>query len=368
MEHEIEEVANNGKKTVGLYGYPVLTPPGHILQAAAEASSSIFSPPSAGLKTLRQGIAEAMAAQLPGSSVNPETEILITSGAMHALHVVFTSLVGPGDEVLLISPCYFFGGLIQLTGAKPVYVEMEEKGGYSLDFNKVRRYVSNRTKLMILSSPVNPTGYVYTLKDLESFISIAEEYNIMILSDESYDRLIYDGLYHFSPFADPAGRRRTILVKSFTKSYALPTWRVGYIVASASLIPYFKKILEWTLIHCSYISQKVALAALEGPQDWLRKIFREFEERRNQLLAGLGHLEQFSCVLPRGGPFVFLNVSRHSNNSNQFSKDLLKEYGVPSVPGKYFNDCKDHVRIPFGGSEKSIAAVISALHDLERRR
>ena len=121
---------------------------------------------------------------------------------------------------------------------------------------------------------------------MEQFIALAEEHNPLLVSDESYDRMIYDGLEHFSPFHYPEGRRRTILVKSFTKSYALPTWRVGYVVADASLTPYFRKVLEWTMLSGANINQRVALVALESPQDWLLEVSREFERCRNQLLAG----------------------------------------------------------------------------------
>jgi aspartate aminotransferase len=150
------------------------------------------------------------------------------------------------------------------------------------------------------------------------------------------------------------------LIKSFTKSYALPMLRVGYIAAGAPLVPCFRKVLEWTVLHNAYLNQKGALAALDGPQDWLSGIFKEFEERRNQLMDGIRNLHAFSCVTPRGGPFIFLNVSRRSTDCNEFARHLVDNYGMPAVGGKYFH-ATDHVRIPFGGTEEAVTNLLSAL-------
>ena len=299
---------------------------------------------------------------------DPKEEILVSSGAMHALHVVLMALLQPRDEVLLISPCYFFGGLVSLAGARTVYVSMEEEErAYGLDFQKIRRHISARTKLIILNSPNNPTGYIYTHRDVEQFIELAEEHNLLLVSDESYDRMVYSGLEHVSPLHFVKGRPRTILVKSFTKSYALPAWRVGYIVAPASLAPYFRKVLEWTVLYCPYINQRVALVALNGPQEWLLEVFKSFEARRNQLLEGIRSIEGFSCVAPSGGPFVFLNHSSMCRDGpDQFARHLLYAYGIPAVSGRYFNS-GDHVRIPFGGSEKEVDRLVAALAEAASR-
>lgn len=360
VEIEIDKLKAEGHEIIGVCGYPVVPPPEHVREAAAAAAASTFFPPSNGLLELREGLAQAVFAQY-GVTPDAEAQILITLGAMHALHVVLTALLGPGDEVLLISPCYFFGGLIEITGARTDHVMMEEKDGYALDFDKIKAHISERTKLIVLSSPVNPTGYIYTRRDVEQFVDLAEERDLLLVSDESYDRLVYDGLEHVSPFHFPEGRSRTILVKSFTKSYALPTWRVGYILASASLTPYFRKVLEWTVLHCPYINQRAVLAALEGPQNWLVEVFREFESRRNQLLDGIRNVETFSWIPPHGGPFIFLNHSlNHGAEPAQFARHLLSRYGVPAVAGRYFNSL-DHVRIPFGGSREAVSKLVGAL-------
>lgn len=365
LESEIDSLKLKGRETIDVFGYPVVSPPGHLRQAVEEASGSTICPPSNGLLELREGLARVVSSQYE-TSVHPEEQILITMGAMHGLHVVLTALLTPNDEVLLVSPCYFFGGLVKITGARLTYVAMEQSKGYSMDFDKIRAHISPSTKVLVLSSPVNPTGYVYTRADVEQFIDLANEKNLLIVSDESYDRLVYDGINHISPFHYHEGRSRTILVKSFTKSYALPTWRVGYIVAPNDLSVYFRKILEWTVLHCPYINQRVALAALAGPQDWLLEVVRTFEKRRNQLLEGISKLKSLSWIKPQGGPFIFLN---HASNStatgDQFASYLLYQHAIPAVSGTYFND-PNHVRIPFGGTEEAVGKLVRALVEADK--
>ncbi len=344
---------------IPVYGYPVVPPPAHIQQAVIEVAASTFSPPSHGLQELRESLARSLQYQY-GTRVDAEKELLVTTGAMNALHIVMTALLQPSDEVLLIAPGYFFGGLVSMTGARPVYADMAEANGYAQDFDRIRDHISSRTKAIVLSSPVNPTGYVYTRQDVERFLELAEEYNLLLISDESYDRMIYDGVAHLSPLSFPEGKARTVLIKSFTKSFALPMLRVGYIAAEAALMGCFRKVLEWTVLHNAYLNQKVALAALDGPQDWLIHIFREFEERRNQLMEGIRDFPAFSCVNPCGGPFIFLNVSRCSSDCDEYARYLLHNFGIPAVGGKYFH-ARDHVRIPFGGTEEAVASLLSAL-------
>lgn len=365
LETEIDNLRLQGQEIIDVFGYPLVSPPDHVRQAVEAASDSTFCPPSNGLLELREGLARVVSSQYE-TSVDPEGEILITMGAMHALHVVMTALLTPSDEVLLISPCYFFGGLVKIIGARLTYVAMGRSNGYSMDFDKIKTHISPSTRLLVLSSPVNPTGYVYTRADVEQFIELAEEKNLLLVSDESYDRLVYDGLEHVSPFQYPEGRPRTILVKSFTKSYALPTWRVGYIIAPANLLTYFRKVLEWTVLHCPYINQRVALAALEGPQEWLLEVVRTFEQRRNQLLEGISTLKSFSWVRPQGGPFIFLN---HASNpkaaGDQFASYLLYHHAIPAVSGRYFKE-KNHVRVPFGGTKEAVGKLVTALVETDR--
>lgn len=361
IEAETARLKAQGERVIAVHGYPVVEPPPHLVEAASEAARCAHAPPSNGLAALRARLAVAIEEQY-GAQADPEENLLVTCGAMHGLYLAMTALLSPGDEVLLIAPCYFFGGIVKIPGGCPVYVEMDEACGYEVDFDLIRHHISRRTKVIVVSSPVNPTGYVYSCEEIEAFISIAEEYNLLLLSDESYDRMLYDGREHISPLHYPEGRARTILVKSFTKSYALPTLRVGYMAAPAPLVRAFRKVLEWMMLHCPGVTQSIALRAMEGPQDWLSEIFAAFEKRRNQFLDRIRWVPAYSCPVPQGGPFAFLNVSRVSNDCAQFATQLLSEYGIPAVGGPAFQ-AHGRVRIPFGGTQEAVDQLVAALAD-----
>ena len=364
IEPKIEELEAQGRRVVPVHGYPLVAPPEHITRAAIEAMVNPAPAPSHGILRLREGIARIVGEQY-GEAPDPRTEVLITCGAMHGLQIAFTALLGYGDEAIVITPCYFFGGLIELAGGRAVYVKSELGNGYLIDFERIREAITPRTKLVVLSSPVNPTGYLYTQSDVEQFVSLAEEFDLLLVSDESYDRMIFGGERHISPFHMAAGRRRTVLVKSFTKSYALPGWRVGYLVADASLMPYFQRILEWDVLYCPRVNQHAALAALEGPQDWLENVFQGMQKQRDCLLEGLRPASGYQWMKPRGGPFLFLKVCPETEDETPISARLLSNYGVPAVAGRYFGG-HGYVRIPFGGSEQDVRELAAALVDASR--
>ena len=364
IEPRIERLRQQGRPVIAVHGYPLIRPPEHVIAAAHDAACHMKSAPSGGLLKLRESLARALGEQY-GAAPDPKDEILITSGAMHGLRIVLTTLLEGGDEALLITPCYFFAGLIELAGGRVVKVRTNPGDGYAIDFHKVRSSITERTKLIVLSSPVNPTGYVYSRSEVEEFIRLAEEFDLLLVSDESYDRMLFDGLEHLSPFHYLEARPRTILIKSFTKSYALPGWRVGYIAADAELIPHFRKVLEWSLLYCPYANQCVALAALDGPQDWLLKIFAEIEQSRGQLLRGLSSAPGYQWVTPRGGPFLFLKVCDEAGDEADIADQLLDNFGVPAVSGRHFESA-GHVRIPYGGTSKAVQELIDALVEASR--
>lgn len=359
IEPLIQARRTEGRPTIPVHGYPLAQPPDHVRAAAVEAAGSIGSSSSSGIIELRTGIANVLEST-HGGSVSPD-EVLITCGAMHGLQLAFNVLLAPGDEAVVLTPCYFFNGLIELAGAQVVPVQTPwMTNGLKIDFEHVRAAVTSRTKVLVISSPVNPTGCLYSKSDVETLIQIAEEFDLILISDESYDRMIFDNGVHYSPFDWGDARLRTVLIKSFTKSYALSGWRVGYIAADAGLISYFRKLLEWSMLYCPYSNQRVALAALEGPQDWLLKIFSEIEQRRNQLIHGLAGVQGYQWAKPQGGPFLFLQVCGEEDDETTFAQMLLDDFGIPAVPGTYFH-APGFIRIPYSGAVEAVDSLIEAL-------
>jgi aminotransferase len=359
IEPRIESMRLRGRTVIPVHGYAIVDHPEHITSAVVEAMRCPTPSSSRGILKLRESIARSIG-EVYGGAPDPQSEVLITCGAMHALRIVLSVLLGSGDEAIIVTPCYFFGGIIELAGGRVVRVATDPSDGYLIDFDKLRTAITPRTKLIVVSSPVNPTGYVYTRSDVAQFVALAEEFDLLLVSDESYDRMIFDGREHISPFHIDGARTRTVLIKSFTKSYALPAWRVGYIVADADLMPYFLKAFEWDLLYSPHINQHAALAALDGPQDWLVKIFREIEQRRDALIEGL-KMSDYRWVRPQGGPFLFLKVcDADDGDESIISERLLDRYGVPNVPGRCFG-APGYVRVPYAGDAEAVRNLVSRL-------
>jgi aspartate/methionine/tyrosine aminotransferase len=336
--------------------YPTTPLPEHVIEAARKAIQEMVNPPSTGIPEFRQAVANTLSREL-SISIDPNTQVLATSGGMHALSIVFSALLDHGDSVLVPSPCYFLDGLITPLGANIIRVPTPERNGFAWDFEFLERSVTKSTKLLFLNTPVNPTGYVLREQDLENVAGIAERHDLLIVADESYDKLVYDGLRHRSVASLERARNRTILVRSFTKSYAMPNWRVGYIVAQPALLIQFTKALEWMMLYGNYVSQKAAAAALSGSQEWLTQSLHEFERNRNLFCDGLEYIPAVSLIKPMGGPFVFPNVSRLKDGSDEVSRVLLREFGIPSVPGSAFGS-DHHIRIALGGTQSLIEVLI----------
>ena len=352
----LEEMVAAGADVICPKPYPSTPLPAHVLEAAERAVRESVNPPSTGIFEFREAVANALSKEF-AISIDPDTQVLATSGGMHALFIVFSTLLNEGDSVLVPSPCYFLEGIIRPFGASIIHVPMPEKAGYAWDFERLERSIDKTTKLLFLNTPVNPTGYVLTVEDLEHVAAIADRHDLLIVADESYDKLVYDGLRHRSIASLAQARNRTILIRSFTKSYAMPNWRVGYIVAPPALLTCFTRAFEWMMLYGNYVGQKAATAALSGPQDWLLQSLREFEHNRTLFCRGLDDIPGVSCVTPMGGPFAFPNVSRLNGRCEETCEVLLRKFGLPSVPGSAFGS-DDHLRIALGGSGSLIEALL----------
>lgn len=368
----IEEMARAGARSrielLNLRPYPERELPPHVIEAVERAARQMVNAPSRGLQGLRKAVASTLGCEL-GLQLDPEREILITAGGMHALSVAFSALLEPEDEVLVPSPCYFLEGIIEPLGARIVYAAMDEVKCYRWDFDRLESLITERTKCLFLNTPVNPTGYVLSPADLAEVARIAEKHNLLVIADESYNTMVYDGFAHRSILAFPGMKDRTLLIRSFTKSFSMPGWRVGYLVAHADLVTAMTNTLEWNVLYGSYITQEAAAAALAGPKDWLAGVADEFQRKRDMLCAGIEAISALSCVRPAGGPFLFLNVNRLRGDSLQISRVLLEQYGIPTTAGAYFHS-PEHVRMAFGGNPKVLAEALVRLdrasRDLEK--
>ncbi|TET42355.1 MAG: pyridoxal phosphate-dependent aminotransferase [Dehalococcoidia bacterium] len=359
VDEKIHDLRRQGKEVLKLLPWPDQPIPSHIVEAAREAALQTQCPESRGLLELRQGIAQSLHTEM-GIEVNPETEVLITYGAMHGDFVSISSLVSEGDEVLVPTPTFFADGFVALARGRPNWVAMSEADEYRLDLEKLEKAITPKTKVLFLVSPHNPTGYVHNDKDLQGVADLIERHNLFVVSDESYHKMVYDGRQHRSLISLPQARERTVLVRSFTKSYIMPDWRVGYIVASAALIQQFLKVFEWMCLFGSYVPQKAAIAAMRGPQEWVEEARLKMQANRDSFYQGLSQIDGLSAVKPKGGPFFLLNISALGIDEEEFYLKLLLDYGVPTNTGKTLKQT-DHLRIQVGAKPETLKEALERL-------
>lgn len=340
------DLANGGRDVLDLHAHPQRPLPPHVLEAVVAAARDNRTVPSRGLLALRQAIADHLSAEL-GESVDPEREVLVTAGAMQALDLVFRATAHRAP-VITPEPCFFLHGLASAL----VTVTTRADNGYAIDWRVLERALTPATRVLLIVTPGNPTGYVLSEEDVAELSRLADRHDLLVVSDESYDRLVYDGRDHRSPLSARPLRKRSVLIRSFTKSCAMPGWRVGYLVGPATLIDACLKLYEWSALYGTSVSQSAALAALSGSQSWLDGVAEEFESHRNRIHASLTRAGVATTVLPAGGPFLFPNVSAWGSD-DEVARRWLCDFGIPVTSGSPLRG-PGHVRLPLGGSEETL--------------
>ena len=366
LEKRIASLQRTGMKILPLKGGATRPLPEHIRKAVLQALDEGDVRPSRGLSELREAITDLLQQEI-GVSIDPERHVMITNGAMQALNITFRALLNPGDRVVIPSPAFFFGGMIRLAGGEPVYVPCSENEEWRWDLARISQAIDARTKLVLACNPTNPTGYLPTPEDLQRLLDLAKKHNFLVVADESYKRFVYDGAAFSSAGALLATHENVILISSMSKDYAIPNWRVGYIVASASLISTFVKLLEWECLHCGYVGQKVAAAAIQGPQDWLVDLPSAYQRNRDIAYEAVQQTQILSCVKPKAGPFLFVNVFGCERDCGKVAEELLVDAGIATVPGSYFQ-APGYLRVPFGGTTDTLHALANSLRQWAMRR
>lgn len=355
-DHMIEAEAK-GINTLHLGGAPWWLQPQHVREALCLSAEENLAAPSDGLLELRQALAKALA-QENGIHIDPDSQLLVTNGAMQGIQIIMSVLTDPGDECLTFWPGFFYYGTLELIGTTPTYAPISQRTGWAWDLEILERNITPRTRVIMINTPHNPIGHVATEEELMAIGDIARRHNLWIVSDEAYDRMVYDGRKHISTASLPGLEDITITLRSFTKTYAMNNYRIGYIVSPAELQPLFRKSLEWSVLAVNSFCQRAALAAVSGPQDWVHEIGTRFEHCRDLMCSSLGEIEGVRYVIPEGNPHLFIDVSGLGISGTEFSRFLLFHYGVPSEPGHLFGS-NDHIRLAFGGEDP---VVIEAAH------
>ncbi|EKD76217.1 MAG: hypothetical protein ACD_43C00188G0002 [uncultured bacterium] len=342
------------------WGIPYVETPLHIREALRTAllNDPLLGryAPTLGLPTLRQATAEKIIKQF-NIKVDPLSEIFISAGAMELLMVAMQAVVNPGDEVIITDPGFAsYQEQITLAGGVPKFLPLLEKQGWAMDVAALPKLITKKTKAIILCSPNNPTGTIFRAADLNVIADTVLEHNLILVTDEPYQFLTYDGLTCPTLVGDDRLRNNRISCFSFSKEYAMTGYRVGYVFAEAGMIRQLLKVHDNTLVSAPRPSQVAALAALQGDQQCVEDLRLTLQRRRDVMCEQLDNLSKwFSYVKPQGSYYVFVNFLPEAVNDVQMALDILNEAGVALVPGSAFGpNGQNHFRLCFGCTEPDI--------------
>ncbi len=321
-------------------GEPDFDTPDHIKAAAAEAlmKGCTKYTPSSGIPELRQAIAEKFAAD--NQIEYKPSQVIVSNGAKQSCFNAILATCEPGDEVLIPSPYWLsYPEMVRIAGAEPIFVQTREQNGWKMTAEEFENAMTPRTKMVILNSPGNPTGSVYTKEELEKIVEVAAEEDILILSDEIYEKLVYDGTPHVSiaSLSDEA-YKLTITVNGFSKAYAMTGWRLGYLGAPDPIAKAIDSIQSHSTSNPCSFAQHGGLAALRGDQQPVADMRDEFSLRRDYMFGRLSAISQVTTVKPLGAFYILANISRLSLTSQNFADRLLSKANVAVVPGAAFGD------------------------------
>lgn len=345
-------------------GEPDFNTPRNIIEAAIKAMDDGYTKytKTSGIVELRKAICKKLHQE---NNLNySEEQIVVSTGAKQCLANTFLAILNKGDEVILQNPCWVsYTELIKLADGVPVIVNCDENDGYKLSAKNIEKAVTSKTKAILLNSPHNPTGIVYNKNELEEIAQIAKKYNLIIISDEIYEKLIYDGEEHVSIASlSEDAYERTIVINGLSKTYAMTGWRVGYTASSTKLAKVMSSVQSHMTSNVCSISQYAALEALTGPQDSINMMKNAFEERRNFMMKKLKGIDEVSFIKPQGAFYIMVDITYFIgksingikiNNSIEFAKILLEEEKVAVIPGAAFG-LENFIRLSYATSMEVI--------------
>jgi aspartate aminotransferase len=356
VDSKAKQMKADGIDVVGFgAGEPDFDTPQHIKDAAIKALNEGFTKytPAAGIPELRQAVADKFKRE-NGLSYKP-SQIIVSCGGKHSCYNVIMATCEPGDEVIIPSPYWLsYPEMVKLAGATPVIIPTTDQNEFKVTPAQLRQAITPRTRLFILNSPSNPTGSLYTREEIKALGDICVQKNVLIMSDEIYEKLVYDGAEHTSVAGfSPAHYEHTIIVHGFAKAYSMTGWRLGYLAAPEPIARAIDAIQSHSTSNPTSFAQKGGVAALNGPQDHIPVWLAEYSKRRAYAHKRLNEIPGISCVNARGAFYLFPNISRLGLKSSDFCSRLLDQEKVAAVPGIAFG-ADDYFRISYATGMKNI--------------
>jgi len=325
------------------------------IQAMAKGLTHYTS--SNGIPQLREAISRKLRED-NNLSYDPD-EIVVSPGSSSSIFLLLFALADRGDEILIPDPAWFhYAILSELAGLRPVRVPQRKEAGFRLSTDDMERKVTRKTRLMIINTPSNPTGHVMTRDELEEIAGVAERHNITVISDEIYEKILYENSRHVSIGSLPGMKERTVTVNGLSKGYAMMGWRIGYSASSSELAEKMTSLLGYTLVCAGSVAQYAAVEALTNPKskDYVRKMVRTWSKRREIVMKHVNENPSLmSAVAPQGAFYGWIDVSPSGMTGGEVSSGLLKEYNVGVMPGHLFGESGvGHIRISFATSDDAV--------------
>jgi aminotransferase len=345
-------------------GRPDFDTPAHIKEAAKRAldAGRVHYTSNYGIPELRAAIAEKLKRD-NGLTYDPDAEIIVTVGAAEAVFDAFLAFLNPGDEVLYPEPSWLnYAAAARLAGAVPVPVPLHESNGYQIDPEEVRRRITSRTRLLMIVSPHNPTGAVQASDTLRSLADLAVRCNLLVVSDEIYERIIYDDRVLVSAASYPGMSERTLTINGFSKAFSMTGWRLGYAAGPPHMIQTMNRVHQYNVACACSFAQEGAVAALRGPQHCVTAMVAEFKRRRDLMVPALNAIGGLSCPTPGGAFYLWVNIRGLGVTSEDFSLRLLERASVSSVPGTVFGASGEgYVRFSYANSYDRLTEAIQRI-------
>jgi len=369
---EVNKLKSQGKDIISFgLGEPDFDTPANIKEAAINAIKQNYTHygPSAGLPALREAIAKYIS-RTRKIDVSPE-EVVVTPGGKPVIFYTIFCLINPGDEVIYPNPGYqIYESIINFVGAKAIPVPMIEEKAFSMDVGQLESLITPKTKMLVLNSPQNPTGGIIEKNDLEAIASLAKKHDIIILADEIYSEIIFEGQFN-SIASIPGMKERTIILDGLSKTYSMTGWRAGYGIFTREIAPHIAN-LETNSVSCTATFTQIAsIEALNGNQDETRRMVEIFKNRSKLIVDGLNDIKGIKCLRPKGAFYVFPNVTKACKNlgfntSEEFQQFLLHEAGVAVLPRSSFGvrnigEKEEYVRLCYAVNDKEIIEGLSRI-------
>jgi aminotransferase len=364
------DIAATMKDVISLgIGEPDFVTPTPILQAGIESlqRGETHYTSNSGLLQLRQGIARHLQ-QLYGVTYDAETELLITVGVSEALYLALTTILDPGDEVIVPEPCFVaYTAEVAFAGGVPVTIGTRVEDNFQVTAEQIERALTPKTKALLIGYPNNPTGAVMERMHLEQIAQLAERHDLIVISDEIYDRLVYGGFQHVCFASLPGMRERTITLGGFSKSHAMTGWRLGYAAAPAELLGAMRKVHQYTIMSAPTPSQFAGLEALRSGEPHVAQMVAEYDRRRRLIVGGLNTLG-LDCFEPKGAFYAFPSVARSGLDETAFADKLLDEEHVAVVPGSAFGESgAGFVRLSYATAYEKLEEALNRMERFMRR-